>query len=152
MKRNNDYLEILLKQCDEIKEILNSGKKASCASVCYGEICQMLTKDFLPPVEREDIASISYALLETCRRCSEYVSTNNKTNENILYQINQLHCLTKCVLEKKKTCEDEIRRFVSVNFKCGNEFERIDNKTGVMLNNSLRDYILAIQTAFFKNL
>ena len=85
MKRNNDYLEILLKQCDEIKEILNSGKKASCASVCYGEICQRLTKDFLPPVEREDIASISYALLETCRRCSEYALTNNKTNENIQY-------------------------------------------------------------------
>ena len=55
-------------------------------------------------------------------------------------------------IEKNKTCDDEIRRFVNINFKCGNEFERIDNKTGVMLNNSLRDYILAIQTAFFKNL
>ena len=118
----------------------------------YGEICKKLTKDFLPPIEREDIAAISYALLETGRRCTEYIKSNIDINDNIEYQINRLNELTKSVIEKKKTCEDEIRRFVSVNFKCGNEFERIDNKTGVMLNNSLRDYILAIQTAFFKNL
>ncbi len=135
MKQNSVYLEILLKQCNEITDILNGKNKLSAAGVHYGEICKRLTKDFLPPVEREDIAAISYALLETGRRCMEYVRSNGVVNENIEYQINRLNELTKSVIEKKKTCEDEIRRFVNINFKCGNEFEKGDNQSGINLNN-----------------
>lgn len=152
MKQSSVYLEILIKQCDEIKEIFNGKLKPSSASVHYGEICKRLTKDFLPPIEREDIAAISYALLETGRRCTEYIKSNIVINDNIEYQINRLNELTKSVIEKKKTCEDEIRRFVNVNFKCGNEFEKDKNQSGINLNNAMRDFIIAIQTAFFKNL
>ena len=77
---------------------------------------------------------------------------NEVVNDNIEYQINRLNELTKSVIEKKKTCEDEIRRFVNVNFKCGNEFEKDKNQSGINLNNAMRDFIIAIQTAFFKNL
>lgn len=152
MKQGSVYSEILLKQCDEAKDILNGKIKPSSASVHYGEICKILTRDFLPPIEREDIAAISYALLETGRRCTDYIKTNGVINDNVEYQINRLNELTKSVIEKKKTCEDEIRRFVNVNFKCGNEFEKEKNQSGINLNNSLRDFILAVQTAFFKNL
>ena len=82
----------------------------------------------------------------------EYIKSNIVTNDNIEYQINRLSELTKSVIEKKKTCEDEIRRFVNVNFKCGNEFEKDKNQSGINLNNAMRDFIIAIQTAFFKNL
>lgn len=152
MKTNSDYLFVLIKQCDEINDIIKSKIKPSSPSVHYGEICKRLTKDFLPPIEREDIAAISYSLLEIGRRCSEFISGNNTLNDNLNYQIKLLPMLTKNVIEKKKTCEDELRRFVNVNFKCGNEFEEHKNQSGILLNNSLRDFILAIQTAFFKNL
>lgn len=152
MKYSSSYNEILEKQCNEIIGIINGKNKVSSASIYYGEICKMLTKDFLPPIEREDIAAISYALLEIGRRCSEYIKINNKTSEYTEYQINRLNELTKSVIEKNKTCDDEIRRFVNINFKCGNEFEKDNNQSGINLNNALRDFILAIQTAFFKNL
>lgn len=152
MKQNSNYLDILIKQCDEINNIMKNKTNPSSASVHYGEICKRLTKDFLPPIEREDIAAISYSLLEIGRRCAEYVSANSSVNEHLTYQITRLPQLTKNVIEKKKTCEDELRRFVNINFKCGNEFENRNNQAGIFLNNSLRDFILAIQTAFFKNL
>lgn len=152
MKYGSGYLEILLKQCESVKDIFENKTNNFTGSFNYSEICKRLTKDFLPPIEREDIAAISYALLEIGRRSLDFYSEGGRATEEIKEQVDALPRLTADVIEKKKTYGEDIRRLVNINFKCGRFFEKSGSQAGMRLNNSFRDYILAVQTAYFKNL
>lgn len=152
MKYTFGYLEMLLKQCAGIKTVFEKKEGNYSIGSEYSEICKHLTKDFLPPIEREDIAAISYSLLEIGRRAVDYCFFGEEITPELKEQTEALPKLVSAVMEKKQACDDDIRRLVDVNFKCGNSFENSDNKYGRLLNNSLRDFLLAIQTAYFKNL
>ncbi len=143
-----DYGEILEKQCSEIRNIILNRKSEFSGSVYYSEICKRLTKDFLPPIEREDIALISYSLLEICRNALNLKADGESFTAKLREQADMLSKTVKGVLQKNKACGEDIRRLVNINFECGKSCSRSAEK----LNYSFRDFILAVQTAYFKNL
>ncbi len=143
-----DYCEILEKQCSEIRNIILNRKSDFSGSVYYSEICKRLTKDFLPPIEREDIALISYSLLEIGRNALNIKTDGGVFETGIKEQAEMLSETVKGLFQKNKACGDDIRRFVNINFECGKSCSRSAEK----LNYSFRDFILAVQTAYFKNL
>lgn len=133
-----DYLKSLENQCDIIcpKADLKRSESIFC------EVCRNLSKDFLPPIEREDIAAISYSLVDITSKAvrSEYP-------DEIKKQITSLKLIIKDVFTKSKTCGEDIRRLVeiNVNFKSG------DNELKV-LNKALSDCFRTILCAYFRNL
>lgn len=144
-----DYADLLEKQCEfALKSIL--GEKASGSEYVFSEICKRLTKDFLPPVEREDIASLSYALFDISKKCDGYaLARKGRECDGIIRkQIEFLPAITNGILKKKKTCGDDIRRFININSEC----EKTVDGDAAKLNAALADFIKTAYSAFFKNL
>lgn len=130
-----------------------SGKKSesSCAML-YSKICKLLSTDFLPPIEREDIASLAYSLYEIselAKVCGDN-SKNSVCTEKIGEQLNSLESVSCGLLKKRNTCEEEIRRQIKINFECAELVS--NNKSAENLNNSLRDFWKTAQNTFFKNI
>ncbi len=96
--KTNGYSCLLLKQC----ELLCSGNSESYLSRnIYFDVCQKLEKDFLPPIEREDIASISFVLYRLT-----FLSDINKTI------FKDFGSVIDDLINKKKTCGENIRRLI----------------------------------------
>ncbi len=144
-----DYAGLLEKQC-EIALKSFSGKKVSGSEMIFSEICKRLTKDFLPPVEREDIAALSYALFDINIECEKYAfaQKSGSLDNKIKKQLDFLPVIINGILKKKKTCGEDIRRFININSEC----EKTADSDAAKLNAALADFIKTAYSAFFKNL
>ncbi len=144
-----DYADILCRQCELISKTLY-GEKSDIAVKLFSEISKRLTKDFLPPIDREDIAAVSYSLLEINIKAKEYSDglRENAPNTDIKKQTDFLPVIIRGLLGKKKTCGDDIRRFIDMNIKSRKHCDL----SAARLNEALTDFIKTANSAFFKNL
>ncbi len=94
MKLKFDYLSALECQCDAIisGDISSSRRK-------FTEICKNLVSDFLPPIEREDIAALSYSLYDIA--CSGFREKKN---------VNEMKKVINGIFTKRKNCGEDFRR------------------------------------------
>ncbi len=136
MKNRNDYLPLIKKQCDCIYSC------GSNSATLFEDICRKLEKDFLPPIEREDIASISLLLLDISRLCSK-----EKPNAGIKKQIDLTSRVIEELLNKKKTCGENVRRLIALN----SDF-RAETLNEERINIQIKSLVGRINEAYFKNL
>lgn len=144
-----DYAAMLERQCEiALKSFF--GEKTGNSQKLFAEICKKLAKDFLPPVDREDIAALSYELLEVNIKCEKYFNSlkGRNPNQGIKKQLDFLPNITNGLLGKKKTCGDDIRRLVDMNLECGKSAD----SNAAELNGVLANFIKTANSAFFKNL
>ncbi len=136
MKNRNDYLPLIKKQCD----CICSG--GSNSATLFDEVCRKLEKDFLPPIEREDIASISLNLFEISRNCRK-----EKLGDGIKKQIELTAMVIEELLNKKKTCGENVRRLIALNsdFRAGTLNEE-------KINVQIKFLLGRINEAYFRNL
>ena len=151
MKSTNYYLKAFESQCKSVS-YMNAEK----SDIFFNEICNRLTDDFLPPIDREDIAELSFILLNI--ETSTY-SFNNSLSvgisvKNLLNtQLNGLYGIIEGLIKKKKTCGEEIRRLIAVNNKCETELrKKSNNENALNLNNALKEFFKCANRSFFKNL
>lgn len=144
-----DYAGLLERQCETALKSF-SGEKAGSSQKLFAEICKRLAKDFLPPVDREDIAALSYELLEVNIKCEKYFDSLKGRNpdQGIKKQLIFLPTVTSGLLGKKKACGDDIRRLVDMNLECGKSAD----SNAAELNGALANFIKTANSAFFKNL
>lgn len=148
MKLREDYSDILSKQSEEIRMVFDGKKSAVSGATHFSKICRFLTKDFLPPIEREDIAALSYSLYEISVNVEAF--DKSIAFEKLKTQIAALKPIVCGVLKKRNACEEEIRRQIDINFECAEIVS--GNKRAEKLNNSLMYFWKTAQNTFFKNL
>lgn len=148
MKTVFDYEGMLIHQCNLLKSALEGKRAADSSMKIFAEICRQLTKDFLPPIEREDIAGLSYLLLEIQTKCEALSRNGAAQDKNIKKQLDLIPDIIKGLLKKKKTCGEDIRRFVIINMDC----RKNASAASAQINDALADFIKAAHSAFFKNL
>lgn len=131
-------MKILESQCEAIanKKDLKEARTAFC------DICKNLSCDFLPPIDREYIAVISYSLLNIASKSKDIYYP-----DEIKKQIVSLKPLLNSLFAKNKTCGDEIRRLTEINFN----FKSNDIKLN-LLNDSFADFYKCVLSAYFGNL
>ncbi|MGN0547716.1 MAG: hypothetical protein ACI4I3_10320 [Acutalibacteraceae bacterium] len=152
MKSSNYYLKALESQCRSVTK----QNKAENSDKVFNDICIRLTDDFLPPIDREDIAELSFILLNIENAASSFnnslsggISVKNLLNT----QLNGLFNIIEGLIKKKKTCGEEIRRLIAVNNKCEIELRRKSNiENALNLNNALKEFLKCANRSFFKNL
>ncbi len=133
-----DYLKLLEEQCNCVYP--QTDLKRSKSIFC--EICRNLNRDFLPPIEREDIAAISFSLVDITS------NINAKTfPDDIIKQLISLRHLLKGLFSKSKACGDDIRRLMEINVNFKNS-----NLEIVLLNEALSDFLKTVLCAYFRNL
>ena len=149
MKPIFDYAGLLNRQCEIASRSLSGEKSGSSESV-FSQVCKRLTKDFLPPIDREDIAALSYAIFDINIKCEEnFNSLKGKSPcAKIKKQLDFLPVITSGLLGKKKTCGDDIRRFIGMNLEC----RKSADLNSAVLNDAFADFIKISHSAFFKNL
>ena len=148
MKLREDYSDIMSKQSEEIKMLFDGKKSAVSGAALFSKICRFLTKDFLPPIEREDIAALSYSLYEISVNAEEF--DKSIAVEKLKTQITALKPIACGVIKKGNACEEEIRRQIDINFECAKIVS--GNKCAEKLNDSLMNFWKTAQNTFFKNL
>lgn len=133
-----DYAKLLEEQCGCVYP--QTDLKRSKSIFC--EICRNLTRDFLPPVEREDIAAISFSLVDITSniKAISYPDEINKQLVSLKYTVRGL-------FEKRKTCGDDIRRHMEINLSF-----RSPNLEIMLLNEALSDFFKTVLCAYFRNL
>ena len=139
---NYDYLNLIRKQLNCIISDLKNGDSIEKSKEIFEEICKKLEKDFLPPIEREDIAGISYVLLEISQ-----MSKRTILNERIKRQINLISEAVCELFEKKKSCGETIRRIININF----DFSSAD-ETDLKMNALISKLMKELNEAYYKNL
>ena len=142
MKISNDYLSLIKRQYDYIFSDLKSEDVSDKSKILFDDICKKLEKDFLPPIEREDIAAISCLLYEMGLEDKRKI-----LNEKLKYQIKLAAEATKELFEKKKSCGETIRRIISVNA----EF-RASNESELKFNSLISVLLRKLNEAYYKNL
>lgn len=144
-----DYTAVLCRQCETISKSL-LGEKTTGAENLFSEVSKRLLKDFLPPIDREDIASISYSLFDIAVKAREYSDSLKGKNPSIQIkkQTDFLPTIIKGLLNKKKTCGDDIRRFIDMNI----ESRKYCGSSAASINDALANFIKTANSAFFKNL
>ena len=106
----------------------------------FEDICQKLEKDFLPPIEREDIAGISHLLFE--------MSVNSfKPNVKLNYQMDLICDVISEIFDKKKTCGEKIRRLININ----SDFRPV-NDSDLRANAMISDLLKKLNETYYKNL
>lgn len=143
MNKISEYQRLLEYQCEQIILNLNGINDIVKCKKYYNLICQKLSSDFLPPIDREDIVCISVSLLDICYR----LKLTNVNNEFLVSQINDYKGIVGGLFLKRKTCGDEIRRLIENNFifKCSNnEVMHINRMIGELLKITV--------VIYFKNL
>ena len=108
----------------------------------FEDICRRLEKDFLPPVEREDIAAISLHLLDISR-----IYKKEKLSAAIKKQLDLTVRVIEELFNKKKTCGENIRRLIALNL----EF-RAETLNEEKINIQIKSLIVRINEAYFRNL
>lgn len=151
MKSTNYYLKAFESQCKSASNVNDENSEK-----IFNDICKKLTDDFLPPIDREDIAELSFILLNIETVASSFnnslslgISIKNLLNT----QLNGLYGIIEGLIKKKKTCGEEIRRLIAVNNKCETELRRkSNNEKALNLNNALKEFFKCANRSFFKNL
>lgn len=151
MKSTNFYLKAFESLCKSALKI-----NAENSNKIFNDICNRLTDDFLPPIDREDIAELSFILLNIEASSSSFdnsLSVEFSVRNMLNTQLNGLYGIIEGLIRKKKTCGDEIRRLIAINNKCEIELRRKSNNYNAMnLNNALKEFLKCANRAFFKNL
>lgn len=143
MKLLFDYSSLLELQCKYAHESYSGVKKSDSSRIAFERICKHLVKDFLPPVDREDVAAISYSLYIVAVNGEICSYKDGKLNQ----QLSFLSDITDALINKKKTCGDLIRRLIDININYSSE-----NECCKKLNSSIEDFLKIVNTAYFKNL
>ena len=151
MKNINFYLKAFESQCKSALKI-----NAENSNKIFNDICNRLTDDFLPPIDREDIAELSLILLNIEALSSSFdnsLSAEFSVRNLLNTQLNELYGIIEGLIKKKKTCGDEIRRLIAINNKCEIELRRKSkNYNALNLNNALKEFLKCANRSFFKNL
>ena len=151
MKNINFYLKAFESQCKSALKI-----NAENSNIIFNDICNRLTDDFLPPIDREDIAELSLILLNIEALSSSFdnsLSAEFSVRNLLNTQLNGLYGIIEGLIKKKKTCGDEIRRLIAINNKCEIELRRKSkNYNALNLNNALKEFLKCANRSFFKNL
>ena len=151
MKSTNFYLKAFESQCKSALKI-----NAENSNKIFNDICNRLTDDFLPPIDREDIAELSLILLNIEASSSSFdnsLSVEFSVRNLLNAQLNGLYGIIEGLIRKKKTCGDEIRRLIAINNKCEIELRRKSNNYNALnMNNALKEFLKCANRSFFKNL
>ena len=151
MKSTNFYLKAFESQCKSALKI-----NAENSNKIFNDICNRLTDDFLPPIDREDIAELSLILLNIEALSSSFdnsLSVEFSVRNLLNAQLNGLYGIIEGLIRKKKTCGDEIRRLIAINNKCEIELRRKSNNYNALnMNNALKEFLKCANRSFFKNL
>ena len=151
MKSTNFYLKAFESQCKSALKI-----NAENSNKIFNDICNRLTDDFLPPIDREDIAELSFILLNIEASSSSFdnsLSVEFSVRNLLNAQLNGLYGIIEGLIRKKKTCGDEIRRLIAINNKCEIELRRKSNNYNALnMNNALKEFLKCANRSFFKNL
>ena len=142
MKINNDYLFLIQKQISCVFSDLKSGNSAEKSKRIFEDICKKLEKDFLPPIEREDIAALSHVLYELSLTAGKSIP-----NEKIRHQISLISDAVRELFEKKKSCGELIRRIININ----SDFRAV-NESDSKLNAKISEFLKKLNEAYYKNL
>ena len=151
MKSTNFYLKEFESLCKSALKI-----NAENSNKIFNDICNRLTDDFLPPIDREDIAELSLILLNIEASSSSFdnsLSVEFSVRNLLNTQLNGLYGIIEGLIRKKKTCGDEIRRLIAINNKCEIELRRKSNNYNALnMNNALKEFLKCANRSFFKNL
>ena len=149
MRIKIDYLAYLKEQCNLILCSLD-GNNYKCDNYkIFDEVCKHLYDDFLPPINREDIASISYLLMTIYNEIYR-ISDFDKHNIKIVFQL--FPGVIEGILKKNKTCEINIRRLIDIKYKFSKTDKQKNNNRNDYLIKLIDDFIIIILNAHFKNL
>lgn len=133
-----DYLKSLEAQCDYIYPQRNLKQ----VKTVFCDVCRNLNRDFLPPIDRKDIAAVSYSLVDIASKIN-----NKDYPDEIKKQLVSLKSIIKSMFEKSKTCGEDIRRLIEINI----EFKSNDADSRI-LNDALSDFLKTVLCAYFGNL
>lgn len=151
MKSTSFYLKEFESLCKSALKI-----NAENSNKIFNDICNRLTDDFLPPIDREDIAELSFILLNIEASSSSFdnsLSVEFSVRNLLNAQLNGLYGIIEGLIRKKKTCGDEIRRLIAINNKCEIELRRKSNNYNALnMNNALKEFLKCANRSFFKNL
>lgn len=151
MKNTNFYLKEFESLCKSALKI-----NAENSNKIFNDICNRLTDDFLPPIDREDIAELSFILLNIEASSSSFdnsLSVEFSVRNLLNTQLNGLYGIIEGLIRKKKTCGDEIRRLIAINNKCEIDLRRKSNNYNALnMNNALKEFLKCANRSFFKNL
>lgn len=145
MKIIFDYGHSLARQCEIACAAFESKTASASSERIFTEISKRLTKDFLPPIEREDIASLSFSLLEITAKAKQ-CSCQSSEKGLLKKQLDGLSDVVQGLVNKTKTCGDNIRRLININLECSELFDNC------ALNSAISEFLKIAQTAYFKNL
>ena len=143
MSKISEYQRLLENQCEQIILNVKGIKDIIKCKQDYNLICQKLSSDFLPPINREDIVCISVTLLDICY-CLKFTNVNN---DLIISQIKNYKEIIGGIFSKRKTCGDEIRRLIENNFKY-----KYSNNELMDINRMIRELLKLTLVIYFKNL
>lgn len=132
----SDYTVLLSAMCDGVSQQLSCGRCTFKMHGIFNEICIKLRNDFLPPVEREDIAAIAFDLL-----CVYANAQRNGVADN--FSIETMNNVKKAIEElvaKRKTCGESVRRLV--------ENQTRENRGADILESLVK----TVYIAYFRNL
>lgn len=146
MKLRIDYLQYLKRQSDLILRLLEGESDNGECQKIFTDVCEFLSNDFLPPINREDIASLSYSLLAIGMAASD--NFNNARNIETYEIIKMFPTILEALFTKKKTCERDIHRLIKQNFV----YNKVLSDKSDCLNKAVTDFIGIILNAYFKNL
>jgi len=156
LKLSLGYCKYLDDQCEEIIKAFSNGSGGDLCAKQFEVTFHNLKDDFLPPVDREDIASLSLMLYYICVSAKEYYQNKSDLQKNDLYsQLNLIRQVTKEFMTKRKTCEESIRRLTEKNIVCKMKIDKSkasQRECALNLNDCISDYIKCIVSAYFKNL
>lgn len=102
MKRKYDYIALLEKQGSIA--LAPSVAAAAESERCYVQMCKMLVADFLPPIAREDLAGLSYALLDVARASLKFEDESLKKDVRVMIE-GARRAAVSCVA-KEKACRE----------------------------------------------
>lgn len=156
MKTASYYQKNLETQCDSIIRIFNGEKDNGLCKKRFNSVCQNLASDFLPPIDREDIAVLSLKLLNIFNRTSIYYEMNSSLQkEELLVQLGYIKQIVTELFGKRKTCGEIIRRQIEKNLVCENlivKSKSVDRECALALNRSIGEFLKYSLSAYFKNL
>ena len=149
MKIRIDYLAYLKAQCNSIFKSLDGNYDNSECYKTFSLVCKNLSNDFLPPINREDIAAISYSLMAINREICRISDYDKKDFKRIVWLFS---LAIEDVLKKKKTCEQNIRRLTEENYKLLKTKKQKNYISTDCLIKLIDDLIRVIINAYFKNI
>lgn len=132
--KGNIYFDLLRELAGltlEGASLMRSGvemKKTSAKAAKAGEeILQKLSEEFLPPLEREDIAALTFSLIRLLGRCAQisaysgYYDSGQKLVLNVYYYIKIIYDAVGCLGEaaRRDNVKKCIEQMNSLGAKCG---------------------------------